>query len=374
MVETITPVVHGGRSRWLRTLALHSFGAAATASAFGAALGWIGGLLGAPWGRSGLLAVAAVAVLYAFGELTPLHVPVPQLRRQVPDWWRTFFGRHVASSLYGAGLGVGFLTYLAHGTFVVVAAVAVASGRPAMGALVIAPFGLVRGLSPIVGRRSVTPEQRRTLVDRLASSPRWRRRIVNGVALVALAGTALVAVPGASSGGKVRLASAALASTLAVAALSKTVAWRRWRRALAAHHLPSRIEWVTTWAVPLGEVVVPILVLVGLRRAAAAWSAMLLGVFSIELVRIRRRVGDRVPCGCFGGRETVGLASALLRNAAIGVLAVFVWTSGADGPAVTWPALTREDVLPMLLSLGAIVAATLVTWRASVWLGHGART
>jgi hypothetical protein len=56
------------------------------------------------------------------------------------------------------------------------------------------------------------------------------------------------------------------------------------------------------------------------------------------------------------------------------VLAVFVWTSGAGGPAVAWPALTREDVLPMLLSLGAIVAATLATWRASVWLGRGART
>ncbi|MGH2594556.1 MAG: MauE/DoxX family redox-associated membrane protein [Actinomycetota bacterium] len=373
-METITPVVNGGRSRWLGTLTLHTFGAAATASAFGATLGWIGGKLHAPWGRSGLLVVVAVAVLYALGELTPLHVPVPQLRRQVPDWWRTFFGRHVASSLYGAGLGVGFLTYLAHGTFVVVALVAIASGRPAMGALVVAPFGLVRGLSPIVGRRSVTPEQRRTLVDRLATSPGSRRRIVNGVALFVVAGTALVAAPGAPSGGEIPLASGALASTLAVAALSKTIAWRRWRRALSAHRLPSTIERVATWAAPLGEAIVPTLILVGLARPAAAWSAVLLGVFSLELVRIRLRVGDRVPCGCFGGRETVGLASALLRNAAIGVLAVFVWTSGAGGPAVAWPALTREDVLPMLLSLGASVAAMLATWRASVWLGRGART
>jgi len=54
------------------------------------------------------------------GELTPVSVPVAQLRRQVPEWWRTFFGRRVASVLYGAGLGVGFLTYLSHGTLVVV--------------------------------------------------------------------------------------------------------------------------------------------------------------------------------------------------------------------------------------------------------------
>src|SRR5712691_8356440 len=139
MVETITPVVHGRRARWLGALALHAFGAATTAAAFGASLGWIGAVLAGPWRRPGLLAVAAVATLYALGELTPLHVPVPQLRRQVPDWWRTFFGRHVASALYGAALGVGFLTYLAHGTLVVVAFVAVASGRPEIGALLVAP-------------------------------------------------------------------------------------------------------------------------------------------------------------------------------------------------------------------------------------------
>src|ERR1700675_1327723 len=102
MVETITPVVHEGRVRWLGTLVLHASGAAATAAVFGASLGWIGGMLGAPWRRAGLLAIAAVAVLYAFGELTPVRVPIPQLRRQVPDWWRTFFGRRVASALYGA--------------------------------------------------------------------------------------------------------------------------------------------------------------------------------------------------------------------------------------------------------------------------------
>ena len=65
MVETIIPVVHGGRARWLGTLALHSFGAAMTATAFGAALGWMGGTLGAPWGRSGLLAVSGVMLVFA---------------------------------------------------------------------------------------------------------------------------------------------------------------------------------------------------------------------------------------------------------------------------------------------------------------------
>ena len=75
MVETITPVVHGGRATWRGTLALHVVGAAATASAFGLTLGWLGALLGAPWQRPGLLVLAAVAALFALGELTPLRVP-----------------------------------------------------------------------------------------------------------------------------------------------------------------------------------------------------------------------------------------------------------------------------------------------------------
>ena len=53
MVETISPVVHGGRARWLGTLALHTIGATGTAALFGATLGWIGQALGAPWQRPG---------------------------------------------------------------------------------------------------------------------------------------------------------------------------------------------------------------------------------------------------------------------------------------------------------------------------------
>lgn len=375
MVETITPVVHGGRAGWRGTLALHAFGAAATATAFGAILGWIGGALGAPWQRSGLLAVAAVAAVYAVGELTPLRVPIPQLRRQVPDWWRTFFGRYVASTLYGAGLGVGFLTYLAHGTFVVVAFAAVASGRATIGALLVTPFGLVRGLSPVVGRRLVTAEQRRSLVDRLASASGSGRRVVNGLALVVLAGAALAAATDAPSGGLVRLGSAALAAMFAWAALSKVAGWRRWRRALRAHRLPETVGRVAARAVPLLELAVPTMILAGLPRAAGAWAVVLLVAFSSELIRIRKKMDGRVPCGCFGGRETVALGSAWLRNAAIGALAVFVWASTTNNANATWPAFPREgDVLPMLLSIGAVGVATLATWRASVWLGRGAGT
>src|SRR4029450_7513290 len=110
---------------------------------------WVGQSLGAPWGRAGAIALAAVAILYALAELPRVSLVVPQLRRQVPDWWREEFGWPVAATLYGAGLGIGFFTYLGHGTLVVVAAGATASGNPAVGALIVATFGLVRGLSAV---------------------------------------------------------------------------------------------------------------------------------------------------------------------------------------------------------------------------------
>src|SRR5688572_12660484 len=110
MVESITPVVYGTRARWVGALALPAVGP------------------------------AGIAVLYLARELTGVRIPVPQLRRQVPDWWRTYFGRPLAAFLYGAGLGVGFLTFLGHGTLVAVTFGVASTGRPLLGSLVMAPF------------------------------------------------------------------------------------------------------------------------------------------------------------------------------------------------------------------------------------------
>jgi hypothetical protein len=372
MVETISPVVHGGRGRWLGTLALHALGATGTAALFGALLGWIGGSFGAPWGRIGLLALGAVALVYALGTLTRLRVPVPQLRRQVPDWWRTYFGRPFAAVLYGAGLGIGFLTYLSAGTLVVVALAAIASGSPAAGALIVAPFGLVRGLSAIVAWRSVTQEQSRALVDRLVSMPDTARRVTNGVVLVVVAGIAVAASFRAAAGSGWTFAAAVLAAVFAWAAASKVAAPRRWRRALAAMELPRSLERVAAWAVPASEALVPLLVVVGLPRVAAVWSGVLLIVFSVTLVASRGRISGRVTCGCFGGRESVALRSVLARNALLLAMAASVAIRGVEAPAVWLPgAPAIGDALPLALTLGALAAAVLVAWRTSVWFGRG---
>ena len=85
-------------------------------------------------------------------------------------------------------------------------------------------------------------------------------------------------------------------------------------------------------------------------------------------------MGGRVACGCFGGRESVEFRSVLARNALLLAIAAFVAIGGADAPAIWLPgAPAVGDALPLALTLGALAAAVLVAWRASVWLDRGRR-
>jgi hypothetical protein len=373
MVETITPVVYGGRARWAMALTLHAVGATVTAGVFGLALGWFGDALGAPWGRAGAIALAAVAILYALAELPRVSVVVPQLRRQVPDWWREEFGWPVAATLYGAGLGIGFFTYLGHGTLVVVAAGAIATGNPAIGALIMATFGFTRGLSAAMSAGVSDAEESRRLVDRLNARPAGRRAAANAIVMLATAVTAL-SLAVRSDDGWVALSAAVLAGVFGWAAVAKTFGHRRWRRTLAAHELPGAVARVASWGTPAAEALVLVLALLGYERAAAACSLALLMAFSIELARVRARVGPRVPCGCFGGRSTVASSTLWARNAVLAALAVIVLTLGADASAIDWPGRPgQSEVLPMMLAIVGVAVAGLTAWRANVWLSGGRR-
>ena len=367
MVETISPVVYGTRTRWVGAVMLHAVGAAVTAAAFGAAVAAAAALLGAPWGRAGAVIVATVAALYLVRELTGVRILVPQLRRQVPDWWRTYFGRPVAAFLYGAGLGVGFLTFLGHGTLVAVTAGAASTGRPLLGALVMAPFGVARGLAPLVGAGSKAPEDGRRLVDRLSSMSGRVRRAVNAVALVGVASAAAASMSRAE-GGWGEAAAAALAVSFAWASMSKVTGWTRWRRTLSGHALPPRAERLAAWVVPAAEFLVPALTLLDRQRAAGALAFAMVVVFSGALLRLAARDGVRVDCGCFG-RASVDVRVALLRNLALAATAVVSWSLAAPDPILTLP--EARDVLPALLVVGAMSVAAITAWRSTVWLGRG---
>jgi hypothetical protein len=376
MVETITPVVHGGRrSRWAVFLAMHVAGATLAAAAFGLLLGAIGGLLDAPWGSAGPVVIAALAGLYLASEAFGLRLPVPQLRRQVPDWWRTFFPFGPAAFLYGLGLGVGFLTYLAHGTLVVVAAAAVASGRPLVGAALVAPFGLARGLSSAVAMRARTPEEGSALVGRLAGSasgPGWRLAhaavlgVVLAAALLAISGTQAPAEAGAA-------AAAALAVAFGAAGAAKLARRRAWRRALTSYGLPAPVERTAAAAVPALELALAALPFLGLASSAGRASLVVLAVFSATIGAGRIRGGRRLACGCFGTSAARDYRLLLGRNAGLAALAVVAWRDGVDAPVGGSLGIpSGSELLPAaMVALGLGIAAW-VAVQALVAVRRGA--
>jgi hypothetical protein len=355
MVETIAPVVHGRRrSRWWTAVGLHVLGTTVAAGAFGAGLGAVGALIGAPWGAAGFGAVAVVAGVYAGRELLGLPVPLPDRHRQVPEWWRTFFPAPVSSVLYGLGLGVGFLTYLRHGTLVAVAAAAVAGGDPLIGAALVAPFGLARGLSVSVARSGTSGTAIAAVVDRLERLARSRApALANGVALVGLGTSAAVAAAGAGPAApNSGVAPWLLAGVFGWAAVSKALRRDAWVESLPAYGL-GPLQGPAAIAVPLAEATVAVLVVAGAPRAAGVAALGLLAMFSAAAIRARARVGSRLPCGCFGrsGRREVRVV--LLRNVGLAALAALVAVATRAVPELRWPHPT--EALPAILVAAAVV-------------------
>ena len=184
MVETIAPVVHGGkRSRYYATLILHALGATGAAALVGFVAATLGMLLGAPWGTTGWLVLGGAALVYCARETFALPIPVPDRHQQVPLWWRSFYSPSVTALLYGFGLGIGYLTYLSFGTYFVVTIAAFVSGNPLIGAATCAPFGLARALSVVLANRR-TGDDRPSGIDRVddLAGTRWPR-LVNAAAL-----------------------------------------------------------------------------------------------------------------------------------------------------------------------------------------------
>ncbi len=148
MVDTLAPAGYAGRLRTtLVACATFTLGALAGGVATFGGLGLLGRALGA--GGTGAATVAAViAVLAAVGEARGLRI-VPQVRRQVPESWRRVLPLPLAAGLYGVLLGLGFTTFILTFAVWALAAVSVALGEPALGALIGLAFGAGRAL-PVI--------------------------------------------------------------------------------------------------------------------------------------------------------------------------------------------------------------------------------
>jgi hypothetical protein len=373
MVQTITPVVHGGRrSRWAATLLLHTLGAGVSAFVFGAALGIGGSFLGAPWGRVGGVVVGSIALLYAAREAYSVPVPIPDRRRQVPEWWRSSFSPSAAAFLYGLGLGVGFLTYVRYGTLVAVSTVAIASGDALVGAMVLAPFGLARGLSVVLVWSGISHERVQRAADRIGSLAETRVPRITNAAILVLMGLAAFVLP-FEGGGETAVFVGAwiLALAFGWAAAAKVARFSAWRATLRGHALPRPLEMLALPVVPLAEAAVPALALSGRTRHSAAVALTLLVIFSAAIVRARRRHGPKVPCGCFGKRTLRDYRHLLLRNLAVGAAAatVLLEESGRNLLEGLRPPSAGEAV-PALLVLAGLALGTSVAGQI-LRLRHG---
>ncbi|HEY7196083.1 MAG TPA: hypothetical protein VH306_02740 [Gaiellaceae bacterium] len=193
MVETITPAVCGTRRRQLIALGLFALGAVVASAALGALLGLAGSVVG----KTVSLAVAVVlALVGAAREGGLLRFRIPQSRRQVPDRWRSELPLPVWATGYGAGLGLGVLTYQPVATFWVACAAAVALASPVAGAVAFALYGVGRTLVLLLPARRGADAV--SIVEGLVGHRRTLLR-ANAVALAACACLlALSPVAGAS--------------------------------------------------------------------------------------------------------------------------------------------------------------------------------
>lgn len=145
-----------------------------------------------------------------------------------------------------------------------------------------------------------------------------------------------------------------LAATFAWAALAKASAWARWREALSGYELPSVVSAASAVGVPVAEATVVALVVVGQAKAAAAATVGLTALFSLAIVRAKARLGDRIPCGCFGGHKTRDFRQLLARNTVLVLVAAVVLIGPRVSTRVAAP--RPGEALPVVLVVLGIVA------------------
>jgi hypothetical protein len=197
MLASITPLGERGRhSSYGLTVSAFIVGSTAAGAACGAVAGGLGRLVlgAAPSGslRAGILAAALLAGLVADVLVRGERLPGPH--RQVSEAWLMAYRGWVYGAGFGAQLGAGLATRVnSSAVYVAVIAAFLAAGAAA-GALVLGCFGLVRGVSLLLGAGVRTPSDLAALHRRLARSGAGARRgalALQGLLAVALIGAAL---------------------------------------------------------------------------------------------------------------------------------------------------------------------------------------
>lgn len=155
-----------------------------------------------------------------------------------------------------------------------------------------------------------------------------------------------------------RVAVGALSLAFLWAAGAKITGYTRWRNALTRYRLPDSLVLFAAPIVPVAELSVAVLLISGRSRAGAVLALTLLGIFSLVLSRARGLIGDRLPCGCFGGDGERRFGTLLTRNALLALVAVLVLRAEHDARVLEGLAVPRlTELVPAVLAVIGIVLA-----------------
>ena len=121
-----------------------------------------------------------------------------------------------------------------------------------------------------------------------------------------------------------------LAAVLAAAAVGKLGDLDGTRTAVIALGVPPRLSGLATAALPLAELTAAVALVIPIRPVTLAGAALALALLVAFTVAIARTLaaGRRPACRCFGSRSDAPIgADAVIRNAALGALAIVVLLS-----------------------------------------------
>lgn len=137
--------VDGYRRNWLVSVLAYTVAGVASSVILGSVLGLAGRLVlpSESW-HWGMTAAGAIGVLTALRESGLVRLPVPQLKRQTPEFWRYGIPMVPTAGLWGFDLGLVFTTWLTFAGPWFLAALAVAVREPAFGAALFATQWLGR--------------------------------------------------------------------------------------------------------------------------------------------------------------------------------------------------------------------------------------
>lgn len=197
MLSSIAPVGERARGyRWPVTVAM--FLTAATLA--GAFTGFVIGNIGAFVldGRTTAITVTVLvaALVAAIFDGTPLRRYINWPHRQVDERWFSTHRRWVYATLFGAQLGLGFLTVIPAALILLVALLAAGTGDPVAAAIIGATFGATRGLSLFVVVRANDPVTLRRVMAAVSRTAQ-PAQAATALTSVAIAGVALAALVGA---------------------------------------------------------------------------------------------------------------------------------------------------------------------------------